>query len=123
MPFRLTPPKKPKTVENDVESGCLDFLRVRGYFPIRIHCGKFWSLDKKRILTGAKKGTPDWAFLHARYPGFLLETKRPGQEPTKEQRERMQEIVLGYHLEILVADDVDIVIAFVKRREKEWDAA
>lgn len=120
MRYRLTPPKPPREKENDVEGACLSFLRLRHYYPIRIHCGKFWTWDKMRVLTGAPKGTPDWAFMHAIYPGFLLEAKRPGEEPSSEQYSRITEIYMGYKLEIAVIDNVDKLIAFVYDREKRF---
>lgn len=120
MPFRLTSPRPAKQVENDVESGCLDYLRIRGYFPVRIHCGKFRSWDGKRVITGAPKGTPDWVFVHARYPGFLLEAKRPGQEPSAEQTQRHREIYMGYKLDIAVIDNVDTLRRWLNEREKRW---
>jgi hypothetical protein len=114
---------KPKISENDVEAACLDFLRMYGYYCIRQHCGKFWTWDKMRVITGAKKGTPDWAAMHELYPGFLWEAKRPGAETTEDQNEQIYEIRLNYKLPIVVIDDVQTLIDFVKEREKKWGTA
>jgi hypothetical protein len=123
----LTPPKPAKQVEKDVVQACLDYLKLRGYYPIRQHCGKFWTWDKTRILTGAAKGTPDWAFMHAVYPGFLLEAKRPGEEPSAQQALCIRDIYIGYRLDIVVIDSIDTLRAFVDRREKrlrdQWSAS
>src|SRR5262252_3070006 len=75
--FRLTAPQL-KLVENDVERQCLDLLRLRGYWPARLHAGTFRSVDGERWIRGVEKGTPDYGAIHELYPGFLLETKRPG---------------------------------------------
>lgn len=120
MRYRLTSPRPAKQVESDVVKTCLDYLKLRGYYPIRQHCGKFWTWDKMRVLTGADKGTPDWAFLHAVYPAFLLEAKRPGGQPKPGQRERIAQIHMGYKLEIVVIDDIDTLREFINGREARW---
>ena len=51
--FRLREPKL-HVVENHVESACLDMLRVRGYWPVRLHAGTFKSADGKRWIKGVE---------------------------------------------------------------------
>jgi hypothetical protein len=113
--FRLTPP--PRLKENDVERACLDLLRIRGYWVARLHAGRFKSADGKRWITGVEKGTPDYAAVHERFPGFLMEVKRPGADATPEQKSKIMEIRLGYHLAITVVDTVDALAVWLRQHE------
>jgi hypothetical protein len=113
--FRLTPP--PRLVENDVERACLDLLRYRGYWVVRVHAGTFKSADGRRWIKGADKGTPDYACVHERFLGFLLEVKRPGADASPEQKQKIMEIRLGYHLAIAVVDSVDALDAWLRQHE------
>ena len=99
-PFRLTPPS---LRENDIERACLDLLRLRGYFVVRIHSGLFRSADGQRWITGAEKGTADYIAVHKRHRGFLLETKRPTLALTEAQRSRAAEILAGYGVPTVTA--------------------
>ena len=92
MAFRLTSPIV-KLSENDVEKQCLDLLRLLGFNPIRLHAGTFKSLDGKRHLKGVEKGTPDYCV-----PLFYVETKRPGEKPTPEQTQKIEELQLIWKL-------------------------
>jgi hypothetical protein len=103
MPFRLTAPQ-PRLVENDVERQCLDIMLVRGYWPIRLHAGTFKSVDGERWIKGVQKGTPDYGAMHELYPGFLLETKRPGGSLTLIQSAAINGLRMGYRLAVCVTD-------------------
>lgn len=116
--FHLRSPKKPKLSENDVERACLDMLGYRGYWVTRLHTGIFKSVDGKRWITGAKKGTPDYAALHQRFPGFLLEVKRPGAAPTPEQIKKHGELRLGFRLAILTVDSVENLLEQLAQHER-----
>jgi len=98
-PFRL---RAPIPTENDVEAGCLSFLRLRGYWPIRLHAGRFKTADGKRWIQGVDRGTPDWAAIHPLYPGFLFEAKRPGESPEPHQLAKITELQVAYRLAIEV---------------------
>jgi hypothetical protein len=50
--FRL---QHPRLSENDVERACLDLLRLRGYWPIRLHAGRFKTPDGERWITGVDR--------------------------------------------------------------------
>jgi hypothetical protein len=113
--FRLKP-SVVKMVENDVESGCLDVLRLKGYWPIRLHAGTFKSLDGKRFVRGVEKGTPDWAAFKA--PGFLMEVKRPGGALTAEQHEKICELERFWGLETIVVDGVEELFEWLERRDR-----
>ncbi len=70
--------------ENALERQICDFCRIRGWLPIRIQAGVFRSLDGKRYISGAKKGTPDWVFIR-RDQCMLIEAKAPGGRVSAEQ--------------------------------------
>jgi hypothetical protein len=100
-----------------VERACLDLLRYRGYWIGRNHCGKFRTADLNRWITGAPKGTPDYACLHQTFPGFLLEVKRPGEGISDDQKQQILEIRLGYRLAIAVVDTVEALDAWLGQHE------
>jgi hypothetical protein len=121
--FRLTSPRV-KLVENDVEKGCLDLLRLRSYWPVRLHAGRYKTLDGRRWITGVEKGTPDYALEHAIFPGFLLEVKRPGEVASLEQAAKHREIYLGYRLAICTVDSVESLARWLDGHQEralvEW---
>src|SRR5215813_10342973 len=49
--FRLTSPRV-KLVENDVERACVDLLRLRGYYVVRLQSGLFRTPDGRWIRIG-----------------------------------------------------------------------
>ena len=115
--WRLTS-QKIKLTENDVEQTCLDALAHHGYWPARLHAGRFIHADKVvvealhaagipiRWMTGAAPGTPDWALIHPERPGFLMEVKRPGGKLEPHQEKKIAELEL-WPLKIIVVDNVD----------------
>lgn len=120
MTFRLTPAKLPRLSEREVIRACLDLLALRGYFVVRVHSGTFKSVDDRRWIKGAPKGTPDYACLHARRPGFLLEFKRPGAKPSPEQDTKHFEIRIGYQLAIGTVDSVEGMLAWLEQHERNF---
>jgi len=116
--FRL---RAPKPSENDIESACLDLLRLRGYVPFRLHAGKFKSLDGKRYITGNQKGTPDWAALHGDYPGFLVEIKRPGGELNRNQIFRISVLETDYHLAVVTVDNVWDLQPWIDQHQRKFE--
>jgi|SRR5882672_8493213 len=118
MRFRLKPPKLPRLSENDVEKACIDLLHLRGYWVVRLHAGTFKSADNRRWIKGAEKGTPDYAALHHRFPGFLLEVKRSGASPTPEQETKHKELRIGFRLAIGVVDSVEALVAWLNHHEQ-----
>lgn len=107
----------PTLVENDVERQCLDFLRLRGYWPVRLHAGTFKSLDGKRHIKGVEKGTPDYAVLHGYRVAFLLEVKRPGGVLSPEQVAKMNELEL-WPLVVVAVDSVAALKQWLDKREE-----
>jgi len=119
--FRLRAPKV-KLCENDIEHPCIQLLRMRGYFVIRTQSGLFKTPDGRWTRIG-EPGMPDYAVLHAQHPGFLLEVKRPGGTLSEVQKKKVWEIQMVYRLEIVVADRVEVLIEFLKRRETGANSA
>ncbi len=70
--------------ENQLEKQICDFCVVRGWLPIRIQAGVFKSLDGKRHISGAPKGTPDWVFIR-RNTAMLVEMKSLRGKASKPQ--------------------------------------
>jgi len=104
--------------ESATVRACLDLLNVRGWFPLRVLCGVFQTLDGKRHVSGPPKGTPDYACLHWHYPAFLLETKRPiGGVLAEAQVQRQHIIHTGYHLPILVCADAHELTVWLDEHE------
>ena len=114
--WKLIPP--PRLVENDVERQCLDLLRLRGYWPVRLHAGTFKTADGARWIKGVDKGTPDYAALHARHRGFLLEVKRPGGELSPAQTFKINELRQGYRLAVAAVDTATALAAWLEAHER-----
>ena len=104
--------------ENDIEKACKDVLKIRGWYAVRIHCGRFRSPDLKRWLTGEPPGTPDYFVAHELYPAFLLETKRPGTQLTDIQRYRVWEIQQGYRIAFFKADSAHALSLWLDQHER-----
>jgi hypothetical protein len=111
--FRLKPPVL-KMSENDVESGCLDLLRLRGYWPIRLHAGLFKSPDGKRWIRGVEKGTPDWAAFCS--PSFFMEVKRPGGILTVDQENKIYQLEKFFGLKTIVVEGVEELLAWLDQK-------
>jgi len=109
---------KIKLSEDEVEEACLGFLRPRGYWPARLHCGTFKSADSKRWIKGLDKGTPDYALEHAFYPGFLLETKATGESLSVQQRIQQQMIRQYFRLAIVTVDSVEALEKWLEGHER-----
>jgi hypothetical protein len=111
--FALT---APRLKENDVERACCDFLRLRGYWVIRQQSGLFKTADGRWIRVG-EPGVPDYAALHAVYPGFMLEIKRPGGTLSPDQIQKIAELRMGYRLAIAVIDKVEDLLTWLDVHE------
>jgi hypothetical protein len=89
--------------ENEVEKACLDLLRYRGWWPIRLHAGLFKSADDKRWIRGVEKGTPDYVAVRA--PSFFVETKRTDGKLSDLQSQKIFQLKNFYGLETAVVKD------------------
>jgi hypothetical protein len=115
--FWLTSPRV-VLKERDVVGACLDLLRYRGYCPLRLHAGKARFPDGTWVNLH-EIGTPDYALMHGLYPGFFLETKRPGGKTSPEQDTKIHELRLGYRLHVAIIDSADALILWLAQHEKE----
>ena len=88
--FRLSAPRI-KLSENDVERQCLDLLRLRGYYPLRLQSGLFKTKDDRHVRVG-EPGLADYVVLHRTFPGFLMEVKRPGGKLSTVQEKKFFEV-------------------------------
>jgi hypothetical protein len=114
----LTPPKL-RLSEDDVEAACKQLLALRGWWVGRNHCGTFKSADNRRWIKGHPKGTPDYACMHERHPGFLLEVKRPGEKPSPEQELKHRDLRIGFRLAICTIDSVEGMLAWLDQHERK----
>lgn len=111
--FRLRPPEF-KLSEKDVTKTCLDMLRWHGYYPLRLHCGKFILPDRAvieacrrarvviRWIEGNEAGTPDYCL-----PQLFIEFKRPGGKLRDTQEAKIPELRDHRGLETLLIEDPD----------------
>ena len=118
MSYRLSSPRPPALAENDVERQCLDWLRARGWYPIRLHSALLRTLDNRFVRIG-EIGLPDYVVLHARCPAFFLETKRPGAGLSPRQIKKRWELQTAYRLPVAVADGVETLAQWLKNHELE----
>ena len=70
--FRLTSSRITLT-ENDVERQCIDLLRLKGYYVVRLQSGLLKTPDGRWIRVG-EPGLPDYVCVKR---DFFLEVKRP----------------------------------------------
>jgi hypothetical protein len=112
--FKLRPDEPS---ENDIEATCCDLLERRGYFPVRVHCGRFRTPDCKRWLTGNPTGTPDWLAVHATFRPFFMEVKRPGEKPSAAQRTRIHQLRHGLRLAVAVVSSREALFAWLNAFE------
>jgi hypothetical protein len=107
----------PQLTENDVEHACLDLVRVRGYYVIRLHAGTFKTADGKRWIKGVDPGTPDYICVHPVYPGFFLETKRPGADLSWTQKSKIDELYRVYRLAVVAVDSAAALNGWIDEHE------
>lgn len=115
--FKLSPPPKPNITEKLVIRDCLDVLNTRGYKAWRIHVMRVRTVDGRWLQLG-DRGDPDYVVIHARYPGFLMEVKRPGGPLRPGQAFRHQQLRVGWRLAVAVVDSVDALATFLKEHER-----
>lgn len=118
--FRLTAPVPIKLRETYVISACLDILRLKQYWCVRLHAGTFKSLDGRRYIKGVDKGTPDYLAAHEFYPAFLVEFKRSGGVPTPDQVRAHEQIRIGYRIATAAVDSVEALSEWLQAYEGKW---
>lgn len=113
--WRLTPPT---ASENDIEAGCKTLLELHRYWYAKQHAGVFQTLDGRRHVHGVRKGTPDYACLHGRHRGFLLEVKRPGGSLSLYQQAEIDILRRQWDLPIVVVETPEELAEFLKEHER-----
>jgi hypothetical protein len=116
--FRLTSPKLKNLRENDVERACIDVLRLHGYYVLRQQTGLFKTADGRWVRTG-EVGLPDYAVIHKRYPGFLLEVKATRGELKEHQIKKIFELEMGYRIAVAVVNDVSELSVWLMNHERK----
>src|SRR5262252_1625358 len=112
--FRLTSPKIALT-ENDVERACVDLLRARGYYVVRLQSGLFRTPDGRWVRVG-EPGLPDYACIK---DDFFLEVKRPGGKPSAAQIKKVFELEAAHRIQVATVDRVEHLVRWLDEREKE----
>ena len=112
-PFDLTSPPKIKLSEKDVVKQCLDYVRARGYYPVRLQVGRFILPDKEvvegltrlgipfRWDTVGEKGLPDYVCVKR---DFFLEVKAPGKKPSTDQIKKAFELEAAHRIQVATID-------------------
>ena len=111
MKFRLTSSKL-KLTENDVEKACLDVLRAHGFYPLWQQSGKFWTLDKKRVITVGEPGIPDYVI-----PWGFVEVKAPNRDVSEVQRQKIWTLEQHWGLETAVVQSVDQLLEWLAQQQ------
>jgi len=112
--FRLTAPKI-KLVENDVEKACLDLLRLKGYYPVRLQSGLLKTPDGRWVRVG-EPGLPDYVIVR---DDFFLEVKRPGGKLSEAQIAKIFEIEKVRRIPVATVDSVEHLAAWLDALKKE----
>jgi len=82
-------------LEKDIQNAIMDWLKLKGWYALRINSGaqfKENSKGKKYMIRLAPPGTPDIIACTPKGRFIGIEVKRPGNKPTKLQRETLQRI-------------------------------
>jgi hypothetical protein len=108
--FRLTAPKV-KLVENDVEKACLDLLRLRGYYPVRLQSGLLKTPDGRWVRVG-EPGLPDYIIVKH---DFFLEVKAPGGKLSPAQVEKIFEIEKVRRISVATVDSVERLVEWLQK--------
>lgn len=104
---KLTPPTF-KRLEKHVMEQCVSLLRRKNYYPYRLDSGRFWTLDKQRIVHVGETGIPDFIVIHKKYPAFFMETKRAvGGVLGGSQKNKIWELREAYGITVMVADSYE----------------
>lgn len=115
--FRLTAPRI-KLSENDVEKACIDLLRAKGYYVVRLQSGLLKTPDGRWIRVG-EPGLPDYACLKR---DFFLEVKAPGKEASPAQIRKAFELVAGYRINVATIDSLESLTEWLRNHEKRAGA-
>lgn len=84
----------PEKTENDVEANCVKWLQSMGWIAERNPAGLFFTASGEGHRVG-RPGVCDWRLKRStNHPlhYFELECKKPGEKPSKPQREYMAQM-------------------------------
>jgi len=117
--------QKIKLSENDVERACLEVLRWRHFYPLRLQSGLFIHADKAviealeragvpyRCSTVGEVGIPDYVI-----PLFFVEVKRPGGKLRETQQLKITELA-ARHYETAVVESVENLTEWLREHGYE----
>src|SRR5215475_7296452 len=115
--FRLKAPRVPKPREKDIAQQFKDYLLARGWVPLRQQSGLFLTPDGRYVTIG-EPGLPDYVAMHARYPAFFLETKRPKGVLSDSQIRKRWVLENSYGLAVCVADNLEKLKLWLEDHER-----
>ncbi|SRR5258708_4596250 len=93
-----------KPSEHEIQQALIDYLRLRGWYVMRLNSGKYSTGEgsHKRFVVGQDAGTPDLMAFKEWYPEgapnksevllYFIEVKRKGNHPTDLQEAKMEEL-------------------------------
>jgi len=113
--FRLTP-YQPKVLEKHVVEACTQFLNLRGYLTIRIPSGRYWTIDKKRMVS-FPAGLPDYCAIHGEHRSFFIEFKRERGGVVSDAQERKHQQLEAFRLIVLVCSSLEDLAAWLPQHE------
>jgi hypothetical protein len=100
-----------KPTEKEIQKAILDYLKFRGLFAWRNNTGGF--IDKRdHYYTFGKKGSGDILGLTKDGRFFSIEVKVPGKNPTPEQTEFINNVIVNNGI-AFVARSIDDVQKFL----------
>ena len=111
------------TSESDVAKAVVDLLRYRGYYVIRLQVGTFQAPGGKGWVKIGEPGLPDYVAIHAKHPGFFIETKRTGAKPSEAQLSKHIELTRFYRLPVVTVDNVQTLVNWLGTHEGKTDAS
>ena len=123
--FDLCPPLI-KLKENDVEEACLDLVRYRQFYPVRLQSGRFIMPDRAvveacrragvrvRWQTVGEVGLPDYVCIKN---DFFLEVKAPKKKPSAVQIEMAIKLEAAYGIGVATVDSVERLAAWLDARK------
>ena len=112
----------PKLKEKDVMRECEQLLGHRGYWFTRLHVALPFTPDGRRFSIG-QKGLPDYGVFHEKYPGFLMEVKRPGGTLSQHQLFKICELQQAYRIAVAVVDSRESLEQWLNDHELKAQAA
>ena len=114
--FALSP-SKPLYTEADVIQRCRAILERRGYWLQRNPVGLYQCVSDKSWAKFGPEGIPDYTAIHAKYPAFFVEFKRPGKLLREAQQTKFGEIQFGYGLAAVMVDSPEMLVDFLNGHE------